>query len=142
MHAGRFRLADAGQKLFHERPVEVRLQGGTRRVADVEERGGQSVPGQQRLDFAADARLRFTGNQAAIDADAAIVRDNVRLGTAGDGADADRRMPKQSMPSLAQPRGIGRLEQIHDAGHGVDGVAAQFRTGAVRRLAPRLQLQP
>ena len=46
------------------------------------------------------------------------------------------------MPAAAQLRGIGGLQQINDAGHGVHRVAPQLRAGAMRRFAPRLQLHP
>ena len=46
------------------------------------------------------------------------------------------------MATPAQTGGVIGLDQIHDAGHLVDGVAAQVRPGTVRGFSPSLQLQP
>ena len=41
-----------------------------------------------------------------------------------------------------QPGGVLGFEQVHDSGHFMDRIAAQFRPGAMRGLAARLKLQP
>jgi len=71
-----------------------------------------------------------------------MIGHNVGLLPALDGADVHRGAAQQRMPAAAQLRGVGRLQQLNHAGHGMHRVAAQFRPGAVRGFAPRLQPQP
>ena len=46
------------------------------------------------------------------------------------------------MPPPPQLRGVIRFQRVHDAGHGVDGVAAQFGPGAVGGFAVSFQPEP
>jgi hypothetical protein len=51
-------------------------------------------------------------------------------------------VPSSGCAAAAQSRRVIRFEQVHDARHFVNGVLAKLRRRAVRRPAPRFELQP
>ena len=97
---------------------------------------------EKRGDFAAHAGVRFAGQRAPVNCDGAAVGHDVRLRAAADGADVHRRRAEQRMLAPSQSRGVIRFQHFHDARHFVDGIFAELRRRAVRRLAARFQFQP
>ena len=70
------------------------------------------------------------------------VRHDVRLRAAGNLPTFTVRGAEQRMLSLSQLRRVIRFQNIHHAGHFMDGVFAQLRRRAVCRLAVGFQFQP
>jgi len=71
-----------------------------------------------------------------------LVRHDVGLYTAADGADTHRRRAQQRMPALAQSRRVIRFQSFHNARHFENGILAQLGRRAMRRFAVRFEFQP
>ena len=138
----RFGLAGAFQKFLDERQFVIRFQRQRWREFRAGNFCGQFSRAQQRGDFIFHFCIRFARQRSAIHRDFANVRNDVRLRAAGNRADIHRRRAEQRMFSLPQLRGVIRFQQIHDARHFVDGIFAELRRRAVRRLAARFEFQP
>ena len=102
----------------------------------------QTVAAEQALNFAPDGGIGFAGQSAAVDGDGTFGGNDVSLDAAGNGADVDGGVAEKRMSAAADLRGVIRLQKMDDAGHLMDGVAAEFGPGAVGGEALGFELEP
>ena len=142
IHARGLALVGGVEEALHKRKRGIGLERQARAGARVGEGGFEFVLAEKFLDFGADARVGFAGNRAAVHGDEAVGGHDVGLHAAADDADVDRGRAEQGMTPGAKLRGVFGFEEVHDARHRVDGVAAEVRFGAVGGLAFSFDFEP
>ena len=96
-------------------------------------------PVDQLTDRIQDLLVVLADDRAGVDGDTAGVGHDVGLHTALDGGDVHRKVAQQRVGFIGDVLGLQRLQQPAHVGDGVD---AEMRHGAVRRLPLGLQLDP
>ncbi len=124
-------LSGGFEEAADKRQSRVGLERRTGRFLEAGHPCPKAVLPEQRPDLSDDGHLIFAWQRAAIDLDGAAVRNDVRLGAAGDDADIDRPAAEERVGVSAQPARVLGFEQMDDPGHVMDRVDAQIGVRAV-----------